>query len=466
MATKLTIIGAGPGGYVAAIRAAQQGARVTLIESAVVGGNCLSWGCVPTKTLIASAEVLDYARNADYFGVEIQGMVGYNLARIRERKDKIISTQVQGIQRLLKSWGVSLLEGRGSLISPDVVRVVQKDGTTMDLHSEKIIIATGSRPAQLPGVPFDGERIISSNDAVLIKNIPKSLLIVGAGIVGCEFAYIYRAFGAEVSILEMMPHVLASEDEDVAVILEREFKKTGIRLMMNSIVQRIERSPDGLLTAELSNGSKIKAEVVLVSIGRSLNSENLGLADVGVATGNRGNITVNDKLETTVPGIYAVGDVTGGVLLAHVAYHQGLTAVENVLGGDKSMDYSAVPTGIFTVPEIGSVGLKEKDAIEQGIPYRVGKFPYRVLGRAHVMGALAGMVKIVSEEGSDRVLGVHICGARATDIVHEGALAIKMGASSRQIGEMIHAHPTLSEAVMEAAEDVYGTAIHLSKHET
>jgi len=466
MATKLAIIGAGSGGYVAAIRAAQHGAHVTLIENAEVGGNCLNWGCIPTKSLVASAEALEHTRNAANFGVDIQGTVGYSLAKIRERKDKIISTQVQGIRRLLKSWGVSLLEGRGSLISRNMVRVAQKDGTTVDIQPDKIIIATGSRPAQLPGAPFDGENIMSSDDAVLIKRIPKRMLIIGAGIIGCELAFVYRAFGADVSMVEMMPRALPREDEDVASILEREFKKSKIKLLTNDMVQRIDRSGDGFLIAELASGSQITAEVILVAIGRSLNSENLGLDGIGAATGTRGDILVNEKLETTVPGIYAIGDVTGKVLLAHVAYHQGLTAVENALGGDMSMDYTAVPSCIFTMPEIGSVGLREKDAIDREIPYRVGRFPYRSLGRSHAMGELTGMVKIVADEASDRVLGVHICGARATDMIHEGALAITMGATARQIGKMIHAHPTLSEAIMESAEAVHKTAIHLPKQET
>jgi dihydrolipoamide dehydrogenase len=292
------------------------------------------------------------------------------------------------------------------------------------------------------------------------------MLIIGAGIIGCELAFVYRAFGADVSMVEMMPRALPREDEDVASILEREFKKSKIKLLTNDMVQRIDRSGDGFLIAELTSGSQITAEVILVAIGRSLNSENLGLDGIGVTTGTRGDILVNEKLETTVPGIYAIGDVTGKVLLAHVAYHQGLTAVENALGGDMSMDYTAVPSCIFTMPEIGSVGLREKDAIDREIPYRVGRFPYRSLGRSHAMGELTGMVKIVADEASDRVLGVHICGARATDMIHEGALAITMGATARQIGEMIHAHPTLSEAIMESAEAVHKTAIHLPKQET
>ena len=463
MAIKLTIIGAGPGGYVAAIRAAQRGAQVTLVESEEVGGNCLNRGCIPTKALIASAEALEHMRNAAYFGVEVAGTAGYNLARVRERKDKIVSTQVKGIRNLLKSWCVRLIEGRGSLLSPDVVRVAQKDGTTMDVKSDKIIIGTGSSPAQLSSISFDGEHIISSDDAVQLKKIPRSLLIIGAGVIGSELAFVYRAFGSEVTLVEMLPRCLSTEDEDISDIIEREFKKYKIRLMTGMKVENFRIDGDEVIVAGLSNGQNISTEMVLVSIGRSMNSSDLGLDRIGVATGARGEILVNERLETTVSGIYAIGDVTGKILLAHVAYHQGLTAVENALGGHKDMDYTVVPAGIFTMPEIGSVGLREKEAIDLGIAYRVGRFPYRALGKAHTMGEITGLVKIVSDKATDNVLGVHICGAHATDMIHEGALAIRMGTTSNQLGDMIHAHPTLAEAVMEAAKDVHEQAIHLPK---
>jgi dihydrolipoamide dehydrogenase len=465
MTIKLTIIGAGPGGYVAAIRAAQKGAQVTVIESGEVGGNCLNRGCIPTKTLIASAEALEHMRNAADYGVEVAGVVGYNLAKVRERKDKIVSTQARGIRSLFKSWGVNLIEGRGSLLSPDVVRVVRKDGATTDIKSDKIIIGTGSNPSQLPGMPFDGEQIISSDDAVQLKKIPQNLLIIGAGVIGSEFAFVYRTFGAEVTLVEMLPRALSTEDEDMSDIIEREFKKSKIRLIAGVTVENVTKDSEGMMTAALSNGLNIRAEAVLVSIGRSMNSDELGLENIGVTTGTRGEILVNEKLETTVPGIYAIGDVTNKILLAHVAYHQGLTAVENALGGHQVMDYAVVPAGIFTMPEIGSVGLREKEAVERGIAYRIGRFPYRALGKAHAMGEITGMVKIISDESTDKVLGMHICGVHATDMIHEGALAIKMGATTEQLGGMIHAHPTLAEAVMEAAEDVHKQAIHQPKQE-
>ena len=463
MAVKLTIIGAGPGGYVAAIRAAQKGAQVTVVENAEVGGTCLNRGCIPTKTLIASAEALVHARRAAEFGLEVAGVVSYNLSRIRERKDKVVSTQVKGIKGLFKSWGVSLIEGRGSLLSPDMVRVVQQDGTTMDVKSDRVIIATGSRPAKIPGIPFDGESVMTSDDAVQLKRVPKSLLIIGAGVIGSEFAFIYRTFGVEVTMVEMMPRALSTEDEEMSGLIEREFKKAGIKLMANVKVERVEKDAEDMMAVSLSNGQKIRTDAILVSIGRSMNSENIGLEAVGLNRGKRGEIAVNEKMETDVSGIYAIGDVTGKILLAHVASRQGLVAVENALGGDEKMDYTVVPSGIFTMPEIGSVGLREKDAVEKGIKVRVGRFPYRALGKAHAMGEITGLVKIIADEASDKVLGVHICGAHATDMIHEGALAMKIGATARDLGNMVHAHPTLAEAMMEAAEDVHGMAIHLPK---
>ena len=465
MPLKITIIGAGPGGYVAAIRAAQKGAQVTVVEYAEVGGTCLNWGCIPTKTLIASAKALEQMRHAADFGIEVPGEIGYNLTKVRERKDKVVTTQVKGIRGLLKSWGISLIEGRGSLLSPDVVRVVQKDGTTMDIKSDKVIIATGSRPAILSGFQLDGQTVITSDDAVLLKRIPTKLLIVGAGVIGSEFAFIYRSFGSDVTMVEVMSHAISSVDEEMSELLEREFKKAKIKLIINTKVDNIAKSNNGMLTVKLSNGQDLGVDMILVSIGRSMNSDGLFLEDIGVTRGKRGEIIVDDRMETSVPGVYAIGDVTGKIMLAHVASHQGLVAVENALGGNERMDYSVIPSCIFTMPEIGSVGISEKTAVERGIKCRVGRFHYRTLGKAHAMGEITGMIKILADEATDRVLGVHICGAHATDMIHEGALAIQMGTTSAQLGHMIHAHPTLAEGIMEAAEDVHRIAIHAPKSE-
>lgn len=460
MSIRLTIIGAGPGGYVAAIRAAQRGAKVTVIEEAEVGGVCLNRGCIPTKTLVSSAERLVHARQAGDFGIEIPCEVGYNLSKIRERRDKVISTQVKGIRQLFKARGISLIPARGSILSPDVVRAVQKDGTTQDIKSDRIIIATGSRPAAMPGITFDSDRVMTSDDAVRLTDIPPRLLIIGAGVIGCEFAFIYRAFGSEVTMVEMMPHALSTEDEEISGIIERELKKAKVRLITGAKVDAVEKAADGLLQALLSTGEAVSIDKVLVSIGRGMNSSGIGLEAVGVETGGRKEIIVNDRMETNVPGIYAVGDVTGKAMLAHAASHQGLVAVENALGGDKRMDYSAIPAGIFTMPEVGSVGMRERDAAGRGIEIKIGRFQFRGLGKAHAMGEIVGMAKVIADAKSDRVLGVHICGAHATDLIHEGVIAINKGVTAAELGGMIHAHPTLAEAVMEAAEDVHGISIH------
>ena len=465
MPVKLTIIGAGPGGYVAAIRAAQKGAQVIVVAEGELGGTCLHQGCIPTKTLIASAEALETVRRAGEFGVELSGEVRFNLAKIRERKDKVIATQVKGIHTLFKSWGVTVIPARGSLLSPDVVRSVQKDGTTQDIRSDKVIIATGSRPAPFPDLPFDGTRVLSSDDAVRMTSVPKSLLIIGAGVIGCEFAFLYRSLGSEVTLVEMMPRVLSTEDSEISELIERELKKAKIKLHAGTGIASVKKSDDGRMHVKLSAEKDLIVDSLLVSVGRSLNTADLGLEESGVGTGKRGEILVNERMETGAPGVYAVGDATGHRMLAHVASHQGLVAAENALGGDARMEYDSVPAGIFTIPEIGSVGLTEEQALKTGRKVKTGRYPYRGLGKAHAMGAITGMVKVIADEMTDKVLGVHICGAHATDLVHEAALAIKLGATARDIATMVHAHPTLSEAVMEAASDVHHTAIHLPRRD-
>jgi len=447
---------------VAAIRAAQLGGEVVLVEKTLLGGTCLNWGCIPTKTLIASTDALEMARRAAEFGVELSGEVTYNLQKIRERRDKVVGTQIKGIRALFKSRGVDLIPGRGSFISEDIVRSVRKDGMTQDIMSDRIIIATGSRPAVIPGLSFDGTTILSSNDAVLLNKVPASILIIGAGVIGSEFGFLYRSLGSDVTIVELQGRALSTEDEDISALIEKEMRKARIRLITAASVDSVRKGPGGV-TAVLSNGREISAETVLVSIGRALNTEGLRLEDAGLGAGKRGEVSVNDRMETTVPGVFAVGDVTGTMMLAHVAARQGIVAAENALGGDARMDYSVVPSGIFTRPEIGSVGLREQQAREKGIRVSTGKFPYRGLGKAHAMGEITGLVKIIADTVSDKVLGVHICGVHAADLVHEGALAIKMGATAKQLGAMIHAHPTFAEGIMESAEDVHGSAIHLAK---
>ncbi len=459
---KLTIIGAGPGGYVAALKAAQLGAQVTVIEDTEVGGTCLNRGCIPTKALVASAEALHKARSLDDYGIDISGEIIPNLARIIERKNKVVSVQVKGIRSLFKSWGVTLVEGRGMILTPEKVEVQKKDGSIDVIETDKLIIATGSRPAQIPIFPFDGEHIMSSDDALNIKSIPKSLIIIGAGVIGCEFACIFRELGTDVTMVEMVPRAVSTEDPEISEVLEKELKKKKIKLMTGVKVERVEGQHDGI-HVYLADGKELIAEKLLVSIGRSLNTENIGIEALGIKKGSRGEIAVDEKMETNIGGIYAIGDVTGGILLAHMASKEGIIAEYNACGIEKKIDYSVVPAAIFTSPEIGSVGLREHHAQEKGMKIKTGHFQFRGLGKAHAMGEIAGMLKIVADADTDKVLGVHIIGPHASDLVHEGALAIKSGLTVRELANMIHAHPTLAEGLMEAAEDVHGEAIHAPK---
>lgn len=459
---RLTIIGAGPGGYVAAIKAAQLGAQVTIIEDTEVGGTCLNRGCIPTKALVASVDVLHKAKKLEEFGIDIQGEIVPNISKIIERKNKVVSTQVKGIRSLFKSWGINLIEGRGMILTPEKVEVQKKDGLIEIIETDKIIIATGSRPAQIPIFPFDGEHILSSDDALNIKAIPKSIIIIGAGVIGCEFACIFKELGTDVTMVEMMPRAVSTEDPEISEILEKELKKKKIKLITGVIVESVEGQQDGM-HIKLSDGKELVAEKILVSVGRALNTENIGLEAVGIKKGPRNEIPVSEKMETNIDGIYAIGDVTGGILLAHTASRQGIVAAYNACGIEKKYDPTVVPAAIFTSPEIGSVGLRQHQAEERGIKIKTGHFPFRALGKAHAMGEINGIIKIIADSNTDKVLGVHIIGPHAADLVHEGALAIKAGLKVKDIADMIHAHPTLAEGIMEAAEDVHGEAVHVPK---
>jgi dihydrolipoamide dehydrogenase len=459
---KLAIIGAGPGGYVAALKAAQLGAEVTVIEDIEVGGTCLNRGCIPTKALVASAEVLHKAKNLEDYGIDFKGEISPNLSKIMERKNKVVMTQVKVIRALFKSWGVNLIEGRGILTASDSIEVAKKDGSKESISADKIIIATGSRPARIPIFPFDGETVLTSDDALNLKTIPKSIIIVGAGVIGCEFACIFRELGAEVTIVEMVQRAVSTEDPEISEILEKELKKKKIKLLTGVKVDRVEKREDGI-HVHLADGKELSAGNLLVSIGRSLNTENMGIETLGIVKGQRGEILVNERMETNVKGIYAIGDITGTIMLAHTASKQGIVAACNACEKEKKYDSAVVPAAIFTSPEIGSVGLREHQAEEKGLKIKTGHFQFRGLGKAHAMGEIAGMIKVIADAETDKVLGVHIIGPHASDLVHEGALAIKAGLTVKEVADMIHAHPTLAEGLMEAAEDAHGEAIHAPK---
>jgi dihydrolipoamide dehydrogenase len=459
---KLSVLGSGPGGYVAALKAAQLGAQVTVIEEAEVGGTCLNRGCIPTKALVASCEVLAKARKLNDYGIELKGEILPNFSAILERKDRIVNTQVKGIKNLFKSRGITVKEGRGTLTSPREILFTSKEGLNEKIESDTIIIATGSRPLEVPAFPFDGNKILSSDDILKLQEIPRSILIIGAGVIGCEFACIFKELGSEITMIEMLPRAVATEDSEISELLERELKKKKIKLHTGIKAEKADLKNDGVHVL-LTNGKEIVAEKVLVSVGRVFNSNGIGAEETGVLKGICGEIIVNEKMRTNLPGVYAIGDVTGGLLLAHVASRQGIVAARNIMGENDIMEYTVVPAAIFTSPEIASVGIREQQAEAKGLKVRTGHFQFRASAKAHILGEIEGFIKIVADYSSDSVLGVHIIGPHASDLIHEAVLAIKHGLKAKDIAETIHAHPTLSETLMEAAEDVHGEAIHTLK---
>jgi dihydrolipoamide dehydrogenase len=466
----IAVLGAGPGGYVAAIRAAQLGARVTVIESHALGGVCLNWGCIPSKALLSVVELGDKVKKSEDMGLLIPGPVTYDLARMVARKNRVVATLVKGIATLFKVWNIEHVQGTGSLHNQKTVRVSVAGGTMRDVEADAIVIATGSSWPNLPEFPIDGQQLLTSQHLLDLQRIPASLLIVGAGVEGCEFAALYSGIGTEVTIVELMPRVLPLEDEEVSSTMERELKKRGVTVLTGTTVERLERSPTAI-TVYLKNGTQVMVEKLLVSVGRGFNSRGIGLEQASVQTGRRGEILVNDQMETTVSGIYAIGDVVGKAMLAHVASAQGKAAVEHIMGHQVSVRYDVIPAGIFTLPEIGRVGITEQQARERvevagqnpNQALTVGRFRYAGLGKAQAIGETTGFFKIIAESPSGKILGVHIVGAHAADLVHEAAMAMQAGATVAHMAEMIHAHPTLSEGMMEAAEDVEGKAIHQAR---
>jgi dihydrolipoyl dehydrogenase len=455
---KVVIIGAGPGGYVAAIRAAQLGSGVVLVEKALLGGTCLNWGCIPTKALLACTEALETIRDAEEYGIHV-GEPTPDLPSMIKRKEKISEQLRNGIAQLLKANKVQYIKGTATITSPTEVTVSGEDGETK-IETEKIIVATGSEPARLPTFDFDQPAILTSTEGLELTQIPATMIIVGSGVVGSEFATIYNALGTKVTMIELLPRILPTEDDRVSQQMKRILNKKGIDILTETTIEEItEYRPNGL-KAKLSNGDTIEADKLLVSIGRSLNSAGLGLDKIGVELGKRGEIVVNEHMESSVPGIYAIGDVVGGILLAHVASFEGICAAENAMGVASVMNYDVVPACIFTEPEIASVGYTPSKAEEKGIEVRVGRFMFGGLGKALAMGKGQGFVQLVVDASSDKVVGCQIMSAHASDLIHELALAIHMGITASDIGRTVHAHPSLAEAIMEAAEAAHDKAIH------
>lgn len=460
-AVRIVIIGGGPGGYVAGIRAAQRGADVTVVEKDLLGGTCLNRGCIPTKALLGSVEALHKARSGGEFGFTVASDVTPDFARMMERKSAISTQLRDGIQALLKKNKVTLVQGEGRIVGPGAVQVETAEGA-VSLEADKIIVATGSEPARLPFFDFDQPTVLTSTSALELTSIPESLLIVGAGVIGCEFASVFSELGTKITMVEMMPQMLPLEDTRLAKQFQGIFKKKGIEVLLKTKVDGIaEYAPDHI-TANIEGGRQITAEKMLVSIGRQPNSKGIGLETVGVETDGRGYIVVNDKLETSAPNIYAIGDINGGIMLAHVASYEGLVAVENCLGGSVERDLKVVPSCIYTLPEIASIGLTEIQAKDEGFEPITGTFRLGASGKALAIGEAVGYIQIIADRNTDKVLGANMMGPHVTDLIHEIAVAVKNGLTVRQIGDTIHAHPTIGEALMEAAHDVHGESVHVA----
>jgi dihydrolipoamide dehydrogenase len=461
---RIVVLGAGPGGYVAALRAAQRGAAVTLVEKDLVGGTCLNRGCIPTKALLASAEAMAKARAGDEYGFEVTGEVRPNFTRIMERKNQVVTKLRDNVEVLLKKARVQLLRGPGCLTGPRTVTVETATGP-VSMEADKIILATGSEPAHLPMFDFSHPTILTSTSALELEKIPASMLIVGAGAIGCEFASFFVELGTRITIVEMMSQMLPLEDKRLAKQLQGVYRKRGVQVLLNTRVEEITRYADDQVTVRLSDGTEITAEKVLVSVGRRPNSSDLGFEDVGVAVDPRGYVVVDDYLETSVPGIYAIGDLNGGQMLAHVASYEAFVAVDNCFAVDpaqrRARDLRSTPSCTYSHPEVASTGLSEEEASRRGYRPVTGTYRLAALGKAIAMGEDTGYVTIVADRDTDLVLGAGMMGVHATDVIHEVALAVQNGLTIRQLSETIHAHPTIAEAVMEAAHEVHGESVHV-----
>ncbi|MEF9991263.1 MAG: dihydrolipoyl dehydrogenase [Peptostreptococcaceae bacterium] len=455
---KVAVIGGGPGGYVAAIKAAMLGAEVTVIEKRRVGGTCLNVGCIPTKALLASSSLLSSIKEAKDFGIHIDGNVEANFENIMGRKNKIVDQLISGIEFLFDKRGIKLVNGFGKLIDKNKIEVKKEDGSVEIVEADKIILANGSQPVILPMFPYDGETIITSDEALNLKEVPKSLLIVGGGVIGCEFGQFFRALGAEVTVVEMFDQLLPLEDKDVAKQLQRQFKKDKIKVMTGIRIEKCEIVDNGVV-ATLSNGKQVKAEKALLSIGRKPYLDNSGVEELGIEL-NRGKVVVNENLETNIEGIYAIGDLINTPFLAHVASKEGLVAAQNAISGNsKTVNYAAVPRCVYTEPEVAGVGKTEKELQEKGIEYNTGQFDFRALGKAQAIGHFQGFIKILADK-QHKIIGASIVGPHATDLLTELSLAVHLGLTVEQVGDVIHAHPTLSEGIMEALHDVHGECVH------
>jgi dihydrolipoamide dehydrogenase len=458
----IIVLGSGPGGYVTAIRASQLGFKVAVIEKENLGGICLNWGCIPTKALLKSAQVFDYLKHAADYGLIVDN-VDKDFSAVVKRSRDVADGMSKGVQFLMKKNKIDVIYGFGKLKAGKKVDVTDKDGKVTEYNADNIIIATGARSKELPNLPQDGKKVIGYRQAMTLPTQPKSMIVVGSGAIGVEFAHFYNAMGTDVTIVEFMPNVVPVEDEDISKQMERSLKKAGIKIMTNSSVERIDTSGNGVKAfVKTAKGEEVlEAEILLSAVGIKTNIENIGLEEVGIAT-DRDKILVNDFYQTNVPGYYAIGDITPGQALAHVASAEGILCVEKLAGLHvEPLDYGNIPGCTYASPEIASVGMTEKQAKEKGYEIKVGKFPFSASGKAKAAGTPDGFVKVIFDAKYGEWLGCHMIGAGVTDMIAEAVVARKLETTGHEILKAVHPHPTMSEAVMEAVAEAYGEVIHL-----
>ena len=456
------VLGSGPGGYVAAIRAAQLGFKTAVVEKESLGGVCLNWGCIPTKALLKSAQVFEYLKHAEDYGLKVNEY-DKDFGAVVQRSRGVADGMSKGVQFLMKKNKIDVIEGYGKLKAGKKLDVTDKGGNSTEYSADHIIIATGARSRELPSLPQDGKKVIGYREAMSLPEQPKKMIVVGSGAIGVEFAYFYNSMGTEVTIVEFMPNVVPVEDEDVSKQLARSFKKNGIKIMTSAEVTSVDTSGDGVkATVKTKKGEEVlEADIVLSAVGIKTNIENIGLEDVGIAT-DRDKIMVNNYYQTNIPGYYAIGDVTPGPALAHVASAEGILCVEKIAGMHvEALDYGNIPGCTYCYPEVASVGLTEAKAKEQGYDIKVGKFPFSASGKAKASGSADGFVKVIYDAKYGEWLGCHMIGAGVTDMIAEAVVARKLETTGHEILKAVHPHPTMSEAVMEATADAYDEVIHL-----
>lgn len=453
----ITIIGGGPGGYAAALKAAIMGAEVHLLERSALGGTCLNQGCIPTKAYLSCSDLYSSLMKVDQFGICACGKTTMDFPAVFKRKDAVVNQLVQGVGFLLKKRKVNVYRAHGRLLEGTKVEAAYENGESEIIESDRVILATGSVPTLPPVFGFDGRDIISSDELLKLKELPASLVIVGGGVIGCEFGQFFSKLGVAVTIIEAAPSILPFEDQDMTAVLAKRLKRDKVRIYTGCKVEEIHKA-DGYVHCRLSNGKTISSEKVLAAIGRKANLEGLGLEAAGIEPVD-GCIPVNEKMESAAAGIYAIGDIVKAPLLAHVASREAMVAVEHIMGRDVKMDYTAVPRCVYTDPEAAAVGLTEKQAESLGIDTRCGRFSFSGSGKAMVIGKTEGFVKIITDE-ADTIIGASIIGPHATDLLAELTLCVQLKLTARQLGNVIHPHPTLSEAIMEAAHDVHKEAVH------